>query len=413
MIGMKRNLKKIISIVLTAVMLCSSVAVIGFAVSVGDTGRLNVFSMNVQGLPIPAATTDNDRDAMVDSMEIGEKINARSKDIDIVNVQEDFDFDMYLRAQLVNFSDVFEADEYGDPIRDEFGNINVTERHQTIHSGGIAAGDGLNTYSKTKIYNVYRIEWEDCYDDVLPNGAPEGDSLTPKGFTCVTIEPVEGYYVDIYNVHADAYNGPSYKIRQKQFTQLANFILKHSVYDPKTNTYDHAVVVTGDFNAYIQETDNNLDSKLLPNLIEAAHLNDAWAVNTIDSITTNYGGAQSYSYDAYYDYAHHTNVSGGWGLYDSVERVLFASGNGIKLDLDKFTYENWLAKLDKHPLSDHVATQANLHYTIVEKVNDLEIDHEDDKEEERPLGFLFKFLNYIASLFKALARLLQLPWGNT
>ena len=207
--------------------------------------------------------------------------------------------------------------------------------------------------------------------------------------------------IGIYNIHADAYGGAaSIKAKEAQFAQLAEYIKKHSVFDEKTLTYDHAVIVTGDFNQSI--CDEEVGGKLVANLLEECYLNDAWAVQTISEIQEN-----PESYEAYYTYAKETNLGYDQtqGLYDSVERIVFADGNGIDLTLDVFAYMQ-LIGVDKEPLSDHCAATAVFNYEIVERVQDTGINHEkEDVKEEK--GMLFRFLEYIASIFRAFGKLIQ------
>lgn len=404
-------IKKSICIILTVILALSSLAVFSFAADVGMTGTFNVINYNIAGLPIPASMAGHNRDALSDDVLIGKKINEAK--FDIVGVQEDFNFDQYFRAELTNYENVTSGST-------------VKECHQSETSGGVPSGDGLNIFSLYNLYNIKRVEWKESMDSFDSNGDGnasigelEGDSLTPKGFMVATIEPEKGYYIDVYDLHADAFGGESYQIRAKQFTQLANYIMKHSVYDETTGCYDHGVIVVGDFNAFIMEEGNtNSDSKLLPNLIEAAHLNDAWAVNTLENISENVSD-KNYSYRPYYDYvktmAGVTNIwdesTGLIGHYDSIERILYASGNGIKISLtdkgDSFKYENWKNE-EGYSLSDHCNAQAKFTYTIVDKVQDTSSSHDSTTTPQRT-GFLFKFLKAIGSLLETLGRIFQLP----
>ena len=101
-----------------------------------EAKTLKILSYNVAGLPI-------DIDVPLKQAAIGKYIN--ENDYDIVAVQEDFTFHSFLAAEVTNYP------------------------YQTIHSGSIPWGDGLNIFSKTKIYNESRTEWDslsgDGFDD--------------------------------------------------------------------------------------------------------------------------------------------------------------------------------------------------------------------------------------------------------
>ncbi|MBR5233055.1 MAG: hypothetical protein IKW03_02480 [Clostridia bacterium] len=385
-----RKFKRVLSVILAVMMTVSCMAVSVYAEEedeislVGTKGNFNLISYNVAGLPIPSSETDDGKDALLDTIEIGGILNALK--YDIVAVQEDFNYDSYLRDLLTNYPNIVD------------NNNVVTERHQTVHSGGVPLGDGLNIFSTYALYNEDREEWEESAG-ILDDGA---DELTYKGILLSTIEVAEGYYVDIYNIHADAYGGTaSQKARIAQFKQLEKFIKNRSVYDPETGVYDHAVIVTGDFNASICREEQG-EATLIKYLLEPAKLNDAWAVQTISEITEN-----PETYEAYYTYAKETDMTyeETMGHYDSVERICFADGNGIDLSFDNFAYQ-FINGVDGESLSDHPAVVADFTFEIIEKIQDVGVDH--DKENvQAEKGFLLRFLDYIASLFRAIGKLLQ------
>ncbi len=400
-----RNLKKILCVLLAVLMLCGCMGTVAFAnddhpehdichpdPGIGTTGTFNAINYNVDGLPIPPSETADGKDAFADSFIIGQKLNAMN--YDIVAIQEDFNYDLYLRDQMTNY--VNKTDDYD----------NIIARHQSDHAGGVPLGDGLNIFSRYYMYNCDRVTWEQSAG-ILTDGS---DQLTYKGIQVTTIELAKGYYLDVYNIHVDAYSGEeSVAARQAQFTQLANYIKKHSVYDETTGTYDHAVLVTGDFNANIYKEEEEKGDAIVKNLLEAAHLNDAWAVKTINSIEEN-----PENYDAYYYYAEHTNLTytQAWGHYDSVERFCYASGNGIKISCDTFAYKQ-IKDDSGRSLSDHSAAIATFTWEIVEKAQDIGHNHDEENTQQNQ-SFLLKFLNYIASIIRAIGLLLQdyMNWGS-
>lgn len=383
--------KKVLSVLLAALMLfsCSSVA---FAASptvaephMGMKGTLNCINYNVAGLPIPPSETSDGKDAFADSFLVGMTLN--NLNYDIVAIQEDFNYDMYLRDQMTNYPNTY--DERG----------NVLDRHQTDHSGGVPLGDGMNIFSKYSLYNCKREAWK-VSAGILDDGS---DELTYKGIQVTTIEVAKGYYVDIYNVHMDAYGGEaSVNARHEQFNQLASFIKKNSVYDPTTGVYDHAVIVTGDFNSHIFLENEGHGDMIVTNLLEPCKLNDAWAVTTLENVEED-----PVNYNAYYDYAERTNMTEGaaWGHYDSVERFCYAGGNGIDLSVTDFRYTK-ICDATGRSFSDHSAAIAGFEWTIVEKVQDLDHNH-GDTDIDQDDNFLIRFLKYIASIFRTLGLLLQ------
>ncbi len=385
-----QKMKKLLCVVLAVMMIvsCMGIAVSAEESLVGTKGTFDIININIAGLPIPSSETEDGRDALLDNLEMAGILNKMG--YDIITVQEDFNYDLYFRPILTNYDNVTDS------------NGNVTERHQTVHSGGVPLGDGLNTFSTFVQYNEIRKTWEESAG-VLDDGS---DALTNKGLLVTTVELEDGYYLDIYNIHADAYGGAaSIKAKAAQFKQLAEYVKKHSVFDEKTLTYDHAVIITGDFNQSIcwEEDDN---AKLIKNLIEACHLNDAWAVQTIAEITEN-----PENYDAYYQYANETDLTYDQtqSTYDSVERIMFADGNGLDLTLDVFSYIQIIGA-DNEPLSDHCAAAGVFNYEIVEKVQDTGTNH--DKETvKQEKGMLFRFFDYIASIFRAIGLLFQ-DWAN-
>lgn len=380
-----RHIKKLLSAVLAVLMVCSCMVV---SVSAADdekiSGSFNIINYNIQGVPLPSSETEDGRDAWANSVLIGQKLN--SMNYDIVAVQEDFNYDLYFRETMFNY--VNETNLLG----------NLTVRHQTNHSGGVPLGDGLNIFSKFALYNEYRVSWKQS-SGVFEGGS---DELTNKGFLVTTIKLAEGYYLDVYNIHADAYGDiSSVNARKAQYKQLADYIKKHSVYDEVTGTYDHAVIVTGDFNSSICTEDSTGNPYLVSLLLEAAHLNDAWAVQQITEIYENPD-----DYAEYYTYAKETDLSyeETQGHYDSVERICYADGNGIDLTCDSFSYNDMYSVVVEMPLSDHCAAEASFSYEIVEKVQDTSHNH--DKETVKAdKGFILQFLEYLASIFRAIGKL--------
>ena len=397
-----RNFKKALSVILAVVLTVSCAGVGVFAADdsvIGQTDTLDIISYDLYGARISVEDIIFEAG---DVSEIGAILNGLK--YDIVSVQEDFDIpvedfptepeftdyhDLFV-AQMTNYANVYEEkDAVGEIVDSVLGNDPaVVESHQTF-----STNDGLNIYSTYAMYDTQRQLWT-VSDYRFANGSAQPYDT---GFVVTTIELAEGYYLDIYNVSADEYE-TSVEVRQTQFKQLADFIKRYSVYDAELGVYEHAVIVMGNLNAGICQEDTVYgNSGLVANLIESAGLNDAWAVTTIEGIQEN-----PENYDVYYDYALRTELTTeqSYGHYDSVERILFADGNGISLDCDSFNYADILGAAGAS-LSDHKAAIAQITYEIVEKTYDYGNEGA-DKEPEQELSWLLRFLYSIADAFKAI-----------
>ena len=404
-----KKFKRIFSLIIVSVMLIANFTVVGYAKDSdnNESGTLNVISYDLQSIRTSILESVF---GVVNVTEIGSIINALG--FEIVGVQEAFDvkWDDYpigvevpdyhdvFTSVMTNYADVLEEADEDDVIGGVIDSIlgtepAVVERHQTV-----TGGDGLSIYSKYPIFNSDRQKWNVC-DNKLYDGTYRPYQT---GFVVTTIELAEGYFLDIYNVSADEHVN-SVSQRQAQFEQLANYIKKHSKYNSELGVYQHAVIVLGNLNASIcTEESVYSNDGIVANLIINAGLNDAWAVSNIASINE---GADSI--EEYFNYALSTELTfdQAYGHYDSVERILYADGNGIDLSLNTFNYVDILGVLGDS-LSDHKAAVAEISFEIVDKSfeygnesNDKVLDEED--------SWLIRFLNSIANVFKAIGYFFQ------
>jgi len=173
-------------------------------------GQLNLLTYNIAGLPALISSAATERSSSITS--IGERING----FDIVNVQEDFNYNKFLYSRNKH-------------------------SYRTTAMGGVPFGDGLSTLSKYPIVDFERVSWTAC------NGA---DCLTPKGFSYARIQLAKDVFIDVYNVHATAQDDREATIaRQQNMNQLKAYIKKYSANKP--------LLIMGDFNAhYAYELDN-------------------------------------------------------------------------------------------------------------------------------------------------------------
>ncbi len=190
-------------------------------------GTFSVLTYNIAGLPQLICSAITKRAPSI--AEIGRRINA----FDIVNVQEDFNYNKYLY------------------------NSGNSHPFRTITKGGVPFGDGLNTLSKYPIFDTQRIAWKHC------TGA---DCLTPKGFTFSRLQIAANTYLDLYNVHANAYNHQAAAAaRRENIKQLSSFIRHWSKGKP--------VIIMGDLNSHYSYFYDNVQHLLTEN-----NLRDAWVV---------------------------------------------------------------------------------------------------------------------------------------
>ncbi|KAK4628700.1 Sphingomyelinase [Fulvia fulva] len=180
------------------------------------SGSFNVLSFNVAVLP--EFINDNGIKGGKENAAtmIGQRFAQYA--FDVIQVQEDFDY----------HEELYAADNH--PFR-------------TKTFGGVPFGSGLNTLANFGWSDYRRITWDDCYID-------KGDCLTPKGFTFMRMNPVQGVEIDFYNLHADAGSGNDDEAaRRSNIQQVADYI--------GANSAGRAVVVFGDTNTlYSRPTDN-------------------------------------------------------------------------------------------------------------------------------------------------------------
>jgi len=268
-----------------------------------SSGFFSVLTYNVAGLPgfISSAITGRSRSIA----EIGQKINP----FDIVNVQEDFNYNnsLYLGGNQ--------------------------HPYRTKPKGRVPFGDGLNTLSRFPMSDVIRVPWK------KRTGA---DSLTPKGFTLVKVEIVGGIWLDVYNVHANAQNNRrASSARRDNLNQLRDYIGE--------NSSDNALIVMGDFNAHYSFGDDNLHD-----FMESTTLVDSW-------VELQNGGLVPEAKHAFKP-PHMLSIG---NQNESIDKILYRSNGHLNLAARDYNIENNLfTNLRGLPLSDHYALAANFNWAI-------------------------------------------------
>lgn len=322
-------MKKLIS-VLISVLILSGSCVFTYADSYPETyeigGFLNVISFNVDGLPVPSFLSSTNRPPLKATRILADEV--KNSGCDIFCAQEDFNFHNTLK--------------YG-----------LEMEYSTLTSGGAGIGDGLNIFSKYPVYNVERVAWESAFG-VFDCGS---DELTPKGFLCCTVEISENVFVDVYTLHADAWEDEhSMQAKADQFDQLKDYIDSHS-------GRDRAVILTGDFNTNYSvfrsgyKSGNykvDLYGKLMDCFVNQG-FKDAWveAQNNGD-------------YDIDYSQMYSRFGCPYQRTWDTLDHIFYRDGGGVSFVLNDCTYESFDGDgvdWGGH-VSDHAAVRAVLQYNV-------------------------------------------------
>lgn len=319
---MKNSLRKTISLLLILI----TVFTLGspsFAETSDDTIKTDftIISANVSGLPIPSMFSEDGKVVAKTQKIIGSMLNESG--IDIICVQEDFQYHGYLAEKMTNYP------------------------YSTFTSGGVPVGDGLNIFSKYPIYNVERVAWE-VFNGILDAG---NDALTPKGFLKCTAD-INGVLVDVYDIHVDAYG--SYEdclAKKEQFIQLCEYIDKNSAGRP--------VAITGDMNVTLH---TDFPSEFYTTMIENNGYSDGWTlyVNNGEYFTGPLPQERVDYYNSKYGYY--------WGNWDSVERLLYKDGDGATMEIKDFRYESYNNRNGNGMLTDHNIMISELEIDTMEYV---------------------------------------------
>jgi len=203
-----------------------------FAADAATSGRLNVLSYNVAGLPGGLSKSD----PVKNTPQISPLLNA----YDLALMQEDFAFTTQLSSKALH------------PYKSPPGTPAL----------GTFMNDGLTRFSNAKFSGHTRIRWKDC------NGIFDqaNDCLASKGFSVAKTDLGPGVSIDVYNLHMDAGNSNGdLTARAKQVDQLLAEIAKRSA--------GRAIIVAGDTN--IRPSKNTSNKQMLDKLMLQAKLTDA------------------------------------------------------------------------------------------------------------------------------------------
>ncbi|WP_051292623.1 endonuclease/exonuclease/phosphatase family protein [Olivibacter sitiensis] len=268
-----------------------------------QSGFFSAMSYNIAGLPgiISQAITDRKSSTAL----IGNKIN----EYDIVNVQEDFNFHAALYDE---------------------GNKHP---YRTVTKGPALWGDGLNTLSRFPIYELKRVPWRHC---------TASNCFTPKGFSYCRIGLAKEVFIDLYNVHANAYeDAKSAYARRLNMRQLLAFI--------QANSEGEAVLVMGDMNSSYSDPRDNVKE-----LVKKAGLTDTWIElmngNQLPEIL------ESIKYLPLLDIDH---------LSESIDKIFYRSSRKIKLKPSNYRIEGKkFTDGNRLPLSDHLPVAVDFEWKL-------------------------------------------------
>lgn len=309
-----KTTKRILALMLSVLVLVSGCAI---AAQAAEAKEIKIMSYNVAGLPVGM-------DVPTNQAALGNIFNKSG--YDIIAVQEDFTYHNMMAENLSK--DIYP--------------------HWTNHSGAVPGGDGLNIFSKYPLYNEERTTWRSL-SGVIEGGA---DELTPKGILYTLIELEDGVYLDFYTVHADAYGDPgSVAARSDNFRQLAEIINKRGTKNP--------VIIAGDFNTahhYFGEASRDVFREVL---IDGCGFKDNWVELVNDGDYDNFVG---YPGDHF-------------GYWDSLDKVLYRDGDGVKLTATEFEYK-FILNNKGESISDHAAALSTFTYEKTESFT------ENDEETE-------------------------------
>lgn len=275
-----------------------------------EKNTFNVLCYNVAGLPGIISSSD----PSVNTPLISPKLN----DYDVVSVQEDFAY----HSELISA---------------------VEHPYLTPHSGNVPLGDGMNFLSIFQLWDTTRYTWEDRYGILPDTGA---DELTPKGILYSSMEIAPGFFIDIYNLHADAgTDDGSMEARRSNMLQLGKLIQERSI--------GKAVIVMGDTNSrYTRDGDNFQTAVLEPN-----GLSDPWIDIIRDGDIPPVG-------DALID---HNNPNSAYN--EVVDKIWYR--NGINIGLEAISYALLYREFvdgDGEQLSDHYPITSTFRCVLDEEV---------------------------------------------
>ena len=178
-------------------------------------------------------------------------------------------------------------------------------------------GDGLNRFSAFPFEAHERVGWGDC------NGTVDcaSDCLATKGWSYARHTIVEGFELDVYNLHHEAGGcDEDVLIREQATEDLIVAVNERSA--------GRAVIIAGDYNLH---GDDPVDLAVLEHMAEELGLEDAcWALDCGSN---------------------------------SIDRVFYRSSSNVELSATDWSQPaEFVDSEDGGPLSDHLPTAVVIHY---------------------------------------------------
>ena len=267
-----------------------------------DEGSFTVLSYNIAGL----------WDIISEShpKKYIKQISSKLNSYDVVNIQENFAYNNELNSQL-------------------------TFKYKTEFTGNVPLGDGLMTLSKYPLYNYDRVGWNEIYGI---------DFATKRGFSFTSIEIKKGYFIDIYNLHCDAFDDKkSIEGRNSNLAQISKYI--QGISEGK------AVIVYGDTNSlYTHGFDKVYDLLLKP-----CNLKDAWVEKIMDG--------------KYPEEGPDLDVDKLGQKGEVWDKIFYRSGKNVEIDATSFeTLLKEFTDEDGNQLSDHYPVTSTISYKLIEGI---------------------------------------------
>ncbi|MDS0527805.1 endonuclease/exonuclease/phosphatase family protein [Clostridium sp. SHJSY1] len=270
-----------------------------------NSRTFKVLSLNVAGLPAILSSSKPSSNTSL--------MSPLLNNYDVVSVQEDFAYHNDLISK-------------------------VTLPYLTPTSGNVPLGDGMNFMSRFPLYETTRYKWKDSHG-IISDGA---DQMTPKGILYSSMEIEPGYFVDIYDIHADAdTDEASLEARRSNMEQLASLINERST--------GKAVIVIGDTNSrYTRAGDNFEDA-----VVKKCGLTDAWIQLVRNGDVPKDG-------DAIMDSNNPNSANN-----EVVDKIFYRSGKNVNLIAKSYSLlDKEFTDSNGKQLSDHYPITTTFEYSL-------------------------------------------------
>ena len=322
-----------------------------------DQSTLSVLSLNVDGLPgqIYFFNVNQDGPKSAGSERISEYL--RTKDCDILCLQEDFNYRWEIWSQL--FAG-YNHDEWSGGIITEEANIDFAHLQNLKFPC-----DGLNMVWKKdhQSTNYQRVAWDKSFGKF----SHDFDDMVTKGFRRHEITLANGHKVVVYNMHMDASSdrdeqknndAKDKEARLSQWIQLRQDILD--------NLDTRPVIIAGDMNSFYHRDPIKTEFIDVINATGKAEVKDAWIEKCNDGIYPDLGS--TILSDETLDKILYVNPTDG----DIIHPII------VVLDTEGYTYKG-------KPMGDHSPLIATFEFEKATGIRATQIDHEQMQNDDSPI----------------------------